>query len=358
MAAIRIPLEDACAYAYRNGTLLVVAAGNGGPRPRSVRYPAGYEEVIAVSAVDDEDEFARFSSRGDEVELAAPGVDVLSSVPDDGYDRWNGTSMACPHVSGAGALLMAGGKSNTAARDRLNASAEDIGLSADRQGNGLLDVAGALDTEEEEDDDDEEGDESLAVETREATEVDESSATLNGELTELEGHDEAIIYFEWGESGEGLPNTADEQALDTTREFAEDVTDLEGDTEYEFRTVAKASDNEDTGETLTFTTDEEGDDEGIEEDPIIEEWSVSTRTTGPWKRADITWEVSDPDGALDEVTSELLDGDGNVLDSETSAVGGEDGSGEHQLRSRDDPDRVRLTVADEAGNETSETKDY
>lgn len=349
-------VEDSCRYAHGNGTLLVAAAGNGGPRPRSVRYPAAYEEVIAVSAVDGDDEFARFSSRGDEIELAAPGVDVLSSVPGNGYERWNGTSMACPHVSGAGALLMADGDSNTAARDRLNATAEDIGLSADRQGNGLLDVAAALGVEEEDDDEDEEGEASLAVQTQDATEVDESSATLNGDLTELEGYDEANVYFEWGEIDEDLPHTTDEQTLDSTGEFGEDLTDLDSDTEYEFRAVAQASDDKDTGETLTLTTT--GGDGEFKGDPVIEEWSVSTRTTGPWYRADVEWEVSDPDGSLAEVTSELLGSDGDVLDSQTSGVSGETANGEHALRSRDEPAEVRLTVSDEGGNETSETKDY
>ncbi|WP_306057986.1 S8 family peptidase [Natronococcus wangiae] len=137
-------LKDACEYAQSEGTLLVAAAGNDGPDEDTVSYPAAYGECIAVSATTENDDIADFSSRGEEVELAAPGADVLSSVPGDDYDRWNGTSMACPHVSGAAAQLMEDGYTNEEARQRLNETAEDIGLAATEQGNGLLDVAAAL----------------------------------------------------------------------------------------------------------------------------------------------------------------------------------------------------------------------
>ncbi|MFC7155718.1 S8 family serine peptidase [Halomarina halobia] len=137
-------VKDACTYAYGRGVLLVAAAGNSGPCTDCVGYPAAYSEVIAVSATDAADALASFSSTGSEVELAAPGADVLSTVPGGGYDTFSGTSMACPHVAGAGGQLMARGYTNAEARDRLAATAEDVGLSADEQGNGLLDVAAAL----------------------------------------------------------------------------------------------------------------------------------------------------------------------------------------------------------------------
>lgn len=90
-----------CDLAFAKGVLLVAAAGNSGDR---VGYPAAFPGVIAVSAIDVSNIIAGFSCRGPEVELAAPGVDVLSTVPGGGYARFNGTSMACPHVAGAAAL--------------------------------------------------------------------------------------------------------------------------------------------------------------------------------------------------------------------------------------------------------------
>ncbi|PSQ49781.1 hypothetical protein BRD15_02860 [Halobacteriales archaeon SW_6_65_15] len=144
-------VKDACTYAYNNGVLLVAAAGNDGECTDCVGYPAAYEECIAVSATTPSDSLASYSSTGPEVEIAAPGgasdgddsTSVYSTIP-GGYDYFNGTSMATPHVSGAGGQLMANGYSNTEARSRLQNTAEDIGLASNEQGHGLLDAAAAL----------------------------------------------------------------------------------------------------------------------------------------------------------------------------------------------------------------------
>lgn len=122
--------------------------------------------------------------------------------------------------------------------------------------------------------------------------------------------------------------------------------------------------------TLTVTDDDgatdsvsqdvtvSGSDDGGSTDPVIDTFEVSTRTTGPWSRATTTWAVSDDDGDLDSVTSELLDSSGNVLDSASSNVSGSSASGEHSLRSRSTVASVRLTVTDTEGNTTTETVDY
>jgi subtilisin len=94
-------VSQMCDVAFAEGVLLVAAAGNSGDR---VGYPAAFGSVIAVSAIDAANMIAGFSCRGPEIELSAPGVDVLSTVPGGGFSRFNGTSMACPHVAGAAAL--------------------------------------------------------------------------------------------------------------------------------------------------------------------------------------------------------------------------------------------------------------
>lgn len=136
-------LRDACAYAYDRNVVLVAAAGNSGDV--TVHYPAQYDTVIAVSAVDQSDILASFSNTGDAIELTAPGVEITSTVP-GGYSQASGTSMAAPHVSGAAAVLLANGESNTEARDRLAVTAEDIGLPSSEQGAGLVDVEATVES--------------------------------------------------------------------------------------------------------------------------------------------------------------------------------------------------------------------
>ncbi len=98
-------LSDAVTYAWNRGCLVVAAAGNGGSSSPS--YPAYYTNVIAVAATDSGDRLASFSQFGSWVDIAAPGVAILSTIPNNRYASYDGTSMACPHVAGAAALIWA-----------------------------------------------------------------------------------------------------------------------------------------------------------------------------------------------------------------------------------------------------------
>ena len=121
-------LHDACDAASAT-VILVAAAGNDGG---AVDYPAAYNSVIAVSATNISDGLAYFSSYGPEIEIAAPGVNILSTYKGGGYETHSGTSMAAPHV--AGTLTLSA---------NIFATADDLGLPPEQQGAGLVDAGEA-----------------------------------------------------------------------------------------------------------------------------------------------------------------------------------------------------------------------
>lgn len=124
-------VEAAVNDAWGRGVVLVAAAGNN--NSSTLVYPAAYANVIAVGATDRNDARASFSSFGPWVDVAAPGVDILSTFPRtrrgvDQYTLMSGTSMSAPFVAGlAGLVWTTGwGTSNTAVRDRIQATVDPI----------------------------------------------------------------------------------------------------------------------------------------------------------------------------------------------------------------------------------------
>lgn len=120
--------HDAVAAARNAGITIVAAAGNDGPADSTVNYPARYPEVIAVAATDQADTLAWFSSRGPEVDLAAPGVNIYSTYKGGAYATLSGTSMAAPHVAGTAALVLQvnPGLGPDAVRSHLVGTAEPV----------------------------------------------------------------------------------------------------------------------------------------------------------------------------------------------------------------------------------------
>lgn len=95
-------LHDMVDKANQEGILMVAAAGNDSG---SVNYPAKFDSVIAVSAIDENKTITPISSRGEEVEFTAPGNNIISTYLDGYYGMLSGTSQATPHVAAMLALL-------------------------------------------------------------------------------------------------------------------------------------------------------------------------------------------------------------------------------------------------------------
>ncbi|MEY5012344.1 MAG: hypothetical protein RLZ22_828 [Verrucomicrobiota bacterium] len=142
-------MRDAIAYADQRGVLLVAAVGNNGIE--RVTYPAAYESVIAVGAVDATGEHLDFSNSGPAVDLAAPGYGVNAAWGSNDAARVTGTSFSAPIVTGAVAALMS--EKNISAQkayDLLSVNLNDGGAAGSDQqlGGGMPDVGRALQSDQ------------------------------------------------------------------------------------------------------------------------------------------------------------------------------------------------------------------
>lgn len=146
-------MKDAVDAALDANVVVVAAMGNSSKRGNT-HYPSAFPGVIAVGATNGLDEKASFSTTGRHISVAAPGVDIWSSVPRAfttngyGYDNYSGTSMATPHVTGAAALVLSVHPEFTPAqvKAQLEATASDLGPAGwdELYGAGLINVAKAV----------------------------------------------------------------------------------------------------------------------------------------------------------------------------------------------------------------------
>lgn len=104
-SAFYCPLvHQAVTSAYENNCVIVAASGNDGTEESN--YPSALHEVLSVGSVNSQGERSTFSSHGPQVDVSAPGEDIISAVLDNYYAMGSGTSFACPHVSALAAMLL------------------------------------------------------------------------------------------------------------------------------------------------------------------------------------------------------------------------------------------------------------
>ncbi len=347
-------LQNACQYAYDNGVVLVASAGNSGPCSDCVGFPAAYSTVMAVSAVDPRDDtLADFSSTGPEVELAAPGVDTLSTIPpesDDGstyangYETFSGTSMSAPHVAGgAGQVVANSSLSNVDVRKQLKDSAEDIGLGSNESGAGLLDAENAVDSLGPTD-----SAPSASWVTPTGGDTVSGTITVQIDAADSEDADDTLEVTYNVDGGSAIATS-----YDSTSGYYEDSYDTTqlADGDHTFEATVTDSAGNTTTSSITVTTD------NTESAPTVDSLSASeVETSDSDAEFDVSWQVSDADGNLSSVDLTLTqDSDGTTEDTASISVSGSSASGTTRLVAAGDEGTgnaytVDATVTDGAGN--------
>jgi thermitase len=140
-------LEEAVNYAWSQGAIIIAAAGNKGTSEPS--YPAYYDNCLAVAGTNKNNSLALLSSYGDWVDVAAPGFNIYSELPQDQYGYKTGTSAAGAHVSGVAALVFSvaeDSNGNGAVNDEVRWAIENscTSIAGDGVGQGLVNAFQAV----------------------------------------------------------------------------------------------------------------------------------------------------------------------------------------------------------------------
>lgn len=149
-------IKNAIDYAQKKGCVCFCAAGNSGPS-NDILYPAKYDNVIAIGAIDKFFDRTDFSCAGESLDFLAPGEDIISCVPGNRYAAMSGTSMSNPFAVGCAALLCSWNKQNhkytlKTAEDYINVfKSTSMPLRDTRyknvkkyEGNGIINLRGIL----------------------------------------------------------------------------------------------------------------------------------------------------------------------------------------------------------------------
>lgn len=146
--SVNLALQKALQNANDNGIVVVSAAGNNGSdNDVTPRYPSSYKmsNSISVGSINKDYSYASYSNYGkNSVELAAPGSEILSTLPGNKYGYVSGSSTSAPFVSGAVSLLKSLDYSASQIKSGLLYGASFLNSLADKVGSGLVNISGAL----------------------------------------------------------------------------------------------------------------------------------------------------------------------------------------------------------------------